>query len=633
VSNALNEFIARSCEETKLITKPEQHDIDQAGNRLLRDVLESFGWVVNDTQRDYGIDSNVQVFEQKSATGAWFHVQLKSSASSEYSADGTFISQELSADHARHYALEMRQPIFLVHADVASKKIYWCAPQLDKQLSVSLRSAEAKSVTARVPTAQILPTTAPGFLKALGDIHLALANREITSASNSSFSDSLKHIPDQDVHYKAFQEKNNVLKLRKIADFYKVREYGQARVRAVGVSNDPDASIEAKVWALTQLGHIDSAIVFRGARPQCEMSEALLSHARSLKELTKRGPAYLKFYALIMRSSAELGVLIHKNHSLFLAEQQHAQTFGNPMLALNLFAERSEVTRRVAAKYNQCLRLVRYAANYPDRWMLSRALVGITHGIGHFLITLRAEKKPATAKAFAQSAFRICKLAAWISKDSGDEEGAAFALLGALITTSSVDSDEYRWALETAQALPNDEMREDVLLKLERAKRRWVGELLEGDYHGDTTWQIIQNMASELGVDLSDENDPLVRGLRIAAKDNSSKRVLATCEYILDSLGATGPAALGIREIFNISTAGSKVIHCTLHNHHVEGKDLDSAYAEFRRRHCDSCPDRRPRPEAWSGTEKEIREIQSQHRGFVANLTGTPNGFRYTNED
>ena len=616
-----------------MITKPEQHDIDQAGNRLLRDVLESFGWVVNDTQRDYGIDSNVQVFEKKSATGAWFHLQLKSSASSEYSADGTFISQELSADHARHYALEMRQPIFLIHADTASKRVYWCAPQLDKQLSSSLKNADAKSVTVRIPTAQILPATAPEFLKALGDIHLALANREITSASNSSFSDSLKHIPDQETHYQAFQEKNNILKLRKIADFYKAREYEQARVRAAGVSNDPDASIEAKVWALTQLGHIDSAIIFRSGKPQSGMPEALLSHARSLRDLTKQGPAYLKFYALIMRSSAELGILVHKNHSLFLAEQQHAQTFANPMLALSLFAERSEVTRRVVAKYNQCLRLVRYAANYPERWMLSRALVGIVNEIGHFLITLRSENKPAVAKAFSQSAFRICKLAAWISKDADDEEGAAFALLGALLTTNSEDTEEYRWAIETAQSLPDDGMRADVLLKLERAKKRWAGERVEGDYRGDVIWQIIQNMADELGVDLSDENDPFVRGLRIAAKDDTSTRVLATCEHILDSLGATGPIARQITQLFNISTAGSKVIHCTLHNYHVEGKDLDSAYAEFKRRHCDSCPDRKPRPEGWRGTEEEIREIHSLHRGFVASLTGTPNGFRRTNED
>ena len=103
-----------------------------------------------------------------------------------------------------------------------------------------------------------------------------MANREITSSSNSSFAESLKHIPNQEAHYQAFQEKNNILKLRKIADFYKQREYEQARTRAVAVSNDPDASIEAKVWALTQLGYIDSAVVFRSGRPQGEMPEALL---------------------------------------------------------------------------------------------------------------------------------------------------------------------------------------------------------------------------------------------------------------------------------------------------------------------------------------------------------------------
>lgn len=616
-----------------MVTKPEEHEIDRAGKRLLRGSLEPLGWVVNEVQEDYGIDFNVQVFDGESPTGAWFHVQLKSSSSSEYSADGTFMSQGLSADHARHYALEMRQPIFLIHADVANKKVYWCAPQLDKQLSALLGNADVKFVTVRIPVAQTLPATAPEVLKALSDIHLTLANREITSASNSSFSDSLKHIPDQDVHYAAFQEKSNILKLRKIADFYKARDYAQARVRAIGLSNDPDASLEAKVWALTQLGHIDSAIVFRSGKPQSEIAVALLSHAHSLQALTKQGPAYLKFYALIMRTSAELGVLVHKNHSLFLAEQQHAQTFDNPMLALSLFVERSEVTRRVVAKYNQCLRLVRYAANHPDRWMLSRALLGIVHEIGPFLITLRSENKPVVAKAFSQSAFRICKLAAWISDDAGDEEGTAFALLRALFTTQSEHSDQFRWAFETAQKMRDDGIRADVLLKLERAKKRWAGESVEGDYHGDTIWQIFQNMAAELGIDLSDENDPLVRGLRIAAKDDSPARVLATCEHILDSLGATGPTARRITRLFNISTAGSKVIHCTLHNFHVEGKDLDSAYAEFKRTYCDSCSDRRPRPEGWSGTEEEIAKIRARHRDFVMRLAGTPYGFRRTSED
>ena len=619
--------------EPKLITKPEQHEIDQQGNRLLREVLESFGWVVNDTQRDYGVDSNVQVFEKRSATGAWFHVQLKSSASSEYSVDGTFISQELSVDHARHYALEMRQPIFLIHADVAAKKIYWCTPQLDDQLSASIQNTAAKSVTIRIPAGQLLPATAREFLEALGDIHLALANREITSSSNSSFSDSLRHVPNQDALYLAYQEKNNILKLRKISEFYKQREYEEARSRAVAVSNDPDASIEAKAWALTQLGDIDSAIAFRSGRPQAEIPKVLLVHARSLKELTARGPAYLKFYALIMKTAADLDALVHENSHLFLAEKQHSETFTNPLLGLELYARRSEMTRRVAAKYNQCLRLVRYTANSPHRWMLSRALMRIVHAIGHYLITLRSENKHAAVQAFARSAFQICQLSAWISEDTCNEEGVAFALLSALLTSNSTDSDQYRWALENANKLPDPAIRADVLHKLERATKRWAGEQVEGDYYGDTVWQIIQNMATAIGIDISDENTPLVRLLRVAAKDDSSKRVLATCEHILDSLGAMGPTARQIRELLNISTGASKVIHCTLHNYHVEGTGLDTAYAEFKKRHCDSCPDRKPRPKEWTGSKREIREIQSRHRVFVAKLSGTPNGFRYTDKD
>src|ERR1700732_913851 len=139
------------------ITKPEEHEINRAGKRLLRDWLEPFKWVVNDVEEDYGIDTNVQVFDGKAPTGAWFHVQLKSSARSAYSSTCDFLSQELSTEHAQHYALEMRQPVLLVHADVTAKRVFWHAPQLDRDLVTALRRPGAKSVTVRIPVCQELP--------------------------------------------------------------------------------------------------------------------------------------------------------------------------------------------------------------------------------------------------------------------------------------------------------------------------------------------------------------------------------------------------------------------------------------------------------------------------------------------
>ena len=107
---------------------------------------------MNELEKDYCIDFNVQVFEAQSPTGDWFHVQLKSSADSEYSADGSFISQRLSIDHARHYALEMRDPVFLMHADVIGRKLFWHAPQLDRSLISVLSKTKAESVIVRIPT-------------------------------------------------------------------------------------------------------------------------------------------------------------------------------------------------------------------------------------------------------------------------------------------------------------------------------------------------------------------------------------------------------------------------------------------------------------------------------------------------
>lgn len=177
------------------------------------------------------------------------------------------------------------------------------------------------------------------------------------------------------------------------------------------------------------------------------------------------------------------------------------------------------------------------------------------------------------------------------------------------------------------------ELRKDISNRIKRAEKRWRGEPVDGDHRGDNLWQAVQNMATSLGFDMSNESDPVVRGLRIAHRDNSPERVLATCEHIFVSLGATGPTARRILQLFNAGTAGAKVIHCTIHDYHVEGKDQDTAYAEFKHSFCESCPDKRPRPVGWQYTPSVRRETEARHREFVRRLAGGPSGFRYTDED
>jgi Domain of unknown function (DUF4365) len=616
-----------------VITKPEQHDTDRAGKRLLREVLESLKWVVNKVEEDYGIDFNVQVFDGDSPTGLWFHVQLKSSASPNYSADRSFASQEITVDHARHYALEMREPVLVICADIGARSVYWYAPQLDRQLTTVLTNIKARFTTFRIPIRQKLPDTAAELLKSLEKIHLVLATRELTAASTRSFGENLKHLPDQDKLRMAFQQKNDLLKLHKVSELYNERKYDDARSRAEGVIADRDSTVEAKFWAQTQLEGIEFSETVQTGKPQSELPQVTLKHAKALQKLTASGPKYFKFYSLIARHAAELEILVHQNLGLYMAFKSHTANPGNPMTALGLYARRAALTQRLLAKYNQSIRLARYAINYPDRWMLGRALQRIVKAIAPYFITLRAEGNLEWENAFAQSALQVCKASAWICQETGDGDGVVLAILDSLMTTQSENSGSYLWAMQVTNAIVDQELRAEALRLIDRAKRRWRGEIVEGDHQGDTIWQSIQNIAAGLDVDISDENSPLVRSLRIAAKDDSPERILANCEYLLVSLGAIGPAARQIRSIFNITTAGSKVVHCTLHNFHVENKEQDAAYAQFKRAYCDLCPDCRPRPSGWRYTDEERRVIQEHHSDFVARLNGTPNGYRFTNED
>jgi hypothetical protein len=141
-----------------MIHKSQQQDTDRARDRLLRATLEPLGWVLTGIEEDYGIDHDVQVFVDGSPEGLWFKIQLKSSISSSYSADGSFVSVELTLTHAKHYALELRDPVFLIHADIQAKKIFWSTPQLDKELIEKLEEGNnSATVTVRIPTSNTIP--------------------------------------------------------------------------------------------------------------------------------------------------------------------------------------------------------------------------------------------------------------------------------------------------------------------------------------------------------------------------------------------------------------------------------------------------------------------------------------------
>jgi hypothetical protein len=613
-----------------MIKRPPQHDIDYAGKRILHDALEPLGWVLNEVKQDYGIDFNVQVFDGVSPNGMWFHIQLKSHQTPGYSSDETFVSEVIEVDHVRHFAIELRQPMFLVVADVGAKKLCWQCLQLDTILMQRLDVASHQdSITVRVPTTQYLPGTEIQFFTALRLSYNVLANRELMRSSIADFANSLKYSGDRSRILASLRDKGDVLRLERIADLFHEGKLPEARQRTTILINDPDASVQTKFWASVQMYGIDYRELASSNKPQELIAKSHLGHANSLMEITADGPKSFKFYSFIDKKAAELESLVYENFRLALLQVAHMRRGGDSMLVMNIYVRRALLAKAINRKYNQGVRLSRYAAKSDDPWLLGRALTGVTNALSVYLGTLRTEGQSKLEAAYAKSALQICKVAAWISAKTSDDNGIAMAVVGSLITVSSENTETYRWAEQTVEVITDQEIRQNALGSITNATRRWRGEKVKGDIESDSVWQALQNMATVRGVDISDENSPLVKALRIAVKDDNFDRVLKECEHLVISYGAIGPNALLINEMFNMKTGCFKVVNCKLHNFHVEGRDLDSAYTEFKKTHCSICPDQNPRPQGWTFDGV----LTSADAEYLVTLIGTDFDMRIIDDD
>ncbi|MGH9714591.1 MAG: DUF4365 domain-containing protein [Candidatus Acidiferrales bacterium] len=589
--------------------RAEQHLIDERGELQMRGALSQTGWGINRIEKDYGIDFDIQVFEKSRPTGVWFKVQLKSSGATKYSVRGEFLSEQLDMAHALHYSSQMNDPVILIHADVKNERTYWCAPQLDEHLGDKIRNQEGQEcLSIRIPTRNELPNTIDELIVVIGSIKLLLATRNVVDAPVPEFLASIRNHVDEEEVLRELRNKSDAVRLQQIQSLFVNGKYEEGLARINKVLTDPDACVENKFWALLEEERIKWRKAVESDVPQGLLPNIHLETSRKLQELTSKGPAALKFYALIARKAAELEILCQKSIGLFmnLRQQQHQHNAFGQFYALT---ELAETEKRVWQKYNQCVRLAQYSANSRYRSALPRALLRIVEASATSLILLRSSDRVKLADAYARSALQICKLAAWISRQEGDDTLISYAVTTAILTTGDGEGEAVAWAIETMKTISDPEIRKDTERRLGRALSRLRGESVEGDKPA-TAQQVYENMATGLGLDLSDPTNPLTIIFRKATEDADPSRILRDCEQVFVTLGRPSSAERIIRESLNLP-AGSKIIHCELNGHAVQGESLDIAYSQFKTHHCDTCPDRVPRPPEWAYTE-EWRETENE---------------------
>ena len=400
--------------------------------------------------------------------------------------------------------------------------------------------------------------------------------------------------------------------------------FEEAAAKVEILAENKQSSIRVLFSAILDRERIDFLAARKSKAPQSSTSAIHLSAAIKLQKLTRKGPPELKFFALIARKAAELHMLTFQDLGLYMNLKSHVHS-GEPGIALRLAVSSLQSTGHIVEKYNQCVRLVRYASNSKHRWALPMALTRIVEGIGMFVIRLRDGGQTDSARQYTASAFQICELAAWIAERNQDEAALSKVITSVMLLAHTNQGEEQigkviAFAQETLAKIKDPEQFKVTSDALDRAISRMSGETVEGDPENNLLTQITENRATGLGIDMTDDSNPLVRAIRLGIADYRVERAIKHCEHAFVSISGRGiPGYISVAADFlQLPTMRGKIIHCTLLNYSVEGRTLDAVCEQFKTKHCDACKDVSPRPANWEYSDDWLEEENERREEFMA---------------
>ena len=597
--------------------RPAAHETDDKGDAIFRSVFAK--WAVNPSEKDYGWDYVVEVFRDGVSTGLLFNAQLKSSASTPYSAEGKFISQPLERDAAEYLATQLKQPTFLFHADVERRLLFWSAIQLDNAVLKALDEGQTNSLTVRIPASNLLPDHFDRFLEDIQRAHCVVVGRALMSTTDTDFVAAVRGQPlarmddvAGDLHEKAFR-----LEMQKAHELHRDGNTGEAIQLLKRILASTMASLHVQFNATLQVSQLESIELMRSDKPQILAAEQTLLRARQLCRITKKGPKHLRLAALITRTSAELGVIVRKHLGLTMIWRAHLLRGEDALWSTVLTSRLYRSLLAADRKYRQALRLARATAGSPYRWVAPRPMMETALQIVVLAGVLENSDFPGAAQQYRDSAFRLFKFAAAIATENKNMDELSEAVMGVLIVDASEDGEALAWSRSIVAAWdPEGEHRLGAERFTSRILQRRKGVKFENDIDTNSR-QIHQNILSAFGIDAASQ--PWAGLIDLAIKDADPGRVLKGCEH---TFVCAGPWVDPTLKRLGLEYAGRKTMHCTLHKYAVSGPDFDSVNGAFEQKWCSSCGDKSPRSPDWKYSDEWQQNENERWTQYLAEFFG-----------
>jgi hypothetical protein len=603
------------------VKRPKAHEINDRAQLLFEGVLPA-SWVKRPQSDDYGTDYEVEVFQNGRSTGITFKAQLKGTEHPDYAAGGTLIKHQLESNRASYLCAELKVPTAFAIADLKGQRVYWTMPQLDADLRQRVAAATKSgqdTVVVRVPTANRLPDTTNALLNAIADAQTYLGVRTVVESPVPHFTTVVTTQFDPQTVVTELLSKAATIQVEQIRSLYSQRDYSRASEVVAGILESRGVNAEIKVAALIEAERGELGKLQEEGRYHDAFAKSSLRFAAQMKEASVGGPAHLRYYAAVAHRTAELQLLAFEDWGRY-ENWLAVEAAGDPYWRLELSHLRQQTAKRIVRKYTQCFRILRQMLRAQHYAPFPQSVARVLGAMVPFVFRLYKEGLDETAENYRRSLRGLAENAVGVSVALRQWGDVGFVVLSAAHLRRSLAEEDMREVAEWAGKLLDrveDEAQRDQFrawLAADAAHLQGLPRQKTADDHDAVEKQIYYNMATSLGIDLNDEDDPIAAIVNQGIADLNPERVLRYCQHLFVSLGgASNPVAAWLR----LPTAGTKRLHCTKHGQSIEGFALDDCLAAMKEHHCNKCPDFQPHDSEWKWTSAWQQDQNRVHSRLV----------------
>ena len=596
--------------------RPRQHEIDTAAQRLFESFLPT-SWVVRKQEPDYGMDYDIEIFENEEPTGISFYIQLKGTAKLDCKHNEVKFTFE--TDKLAYYIDKVNKPVFIVLVDIENKGCFWLFAQNYIKEILSKEKTEwraQKTVTLYFLTNNTLPETidllkdtAFEGIEYVNILRFGVPNLTFAAEVQGRLNDSSAIEADT----RKYKEQTAELEFRLVDSYLYEDDRSKAEEKLIEIynSSQQDGRVEVQLYAASKYASVVNFMDKETNRIAAAYLQAALRNQKKCKR---------KHILIGAKASKEFLDFIYNflgaRDSAIFAQITEPQKRGSDAVFKLLGFEQSKA---YLDNIDNLRNLISEAFGDNESAAAGEVIVYLAEAnvFAHTYIQIEVGKEK--AKSISEYTHGILEIAKKIASAINNHDLMCFVLQAEARCLFNDADDSYIEVLNEMR----ETARKNNLPHFEKAATSQMRTFKELGYlpekpldqspprkiSDEEELNMIKFLVKRAGVNLDDEDDEIANIINIGIRDRNPERVLQFCQHlhvVITSYGLIG-------EMFGLPTAGGKLLYCDLTNHCVGGMSLDGIFDLFKTEYCDNCKKREPHPETWKWSA-EWQEERDKNR-------------------